>query len=127
MRSALHHQLKVSDRVRLGSAFRYLAHVRAILKEQCRHPLLSQGNVPRKVMVQPGEAEYGMPVAGSVAPESVRDTGREAQGRTLTQVALGDLPHAASERACAHEVLAAVEAQQFRNIRNRPITAENPA
>ena len=111
----------------MGSAFRHIAHARAILKEQCGQPLLSQRIVPRKVMVQPREAQLGMPVARYVAPERDRDTGREVSGRRPPQVVLADLPQAANERACAHEVLAGVETQQFRNIRNRPITAEYPA
>src|ERR1039458_3320937 len=126
-RSARHYQLEVADVVRLGSAFRHIAHARAILKEQCGQPLLSQRIVPRKVMVQPREAQLGMPVARYVAPERDRDTGREVSGRRPPQVVLADLPQAANERACAHEVLAGVETQQFRNIRNRPITAEYPA
>jgi hypothetical protein len=127
MRSALHLQLEVPDRVRLGSDFRDILDARAIMQEQCCQPLLSQNIVPWKVMVQPGEGDFGMPVAGYVAPERDRDTGREVSGRRPPQVGLADLPHAARERTWAHEVLAGVETQQFRNIRDRPITAENPA
>src|SRR5450755_4951021 len=78
-------------------------------------------------MVQPGEADFSMPVAGYVAPERNRGTGREVPGRGLPQVVVVDLAEATSERTCAHEVLAGVETQQFRNVTNRPIAAENPA
>jgi len=59
----------------MRSALRNIAHARTTLKEQSRQPFFSQRIVPRKVMVQPCEADLGMPVAGyvglnvTVAPE----------------------------------------------------------
>lgn len=85
-RSARHYQLEVADGVRLGIAFRDLAHAWAILEEQCRQPLLSQRIVPRKVMVQPREEQLGMPVAGYVASKRDRDGGRDVPGRRPPQI-----------------------------------------